>query len=274
MKTIENETDTYGLGYGTELTSIFSNRTLEKQCAYLTPCLEKGMRVLDVGCGPGSITLGIAKKVTAEGSVVGVDIDEGQLKRGRYLAEKENISHLSFINGNVSHLPFPDSSFDITHMSGLLCQVDNLVVALDEIRRVTKPGGIIACREPIFECYIIYPDSGLFKESIRLATYAVNSLGSDFNLGKKLKSIFTEEYFSSTSFSLSCESQISSAAVQRLCNSLLEDWDSSPWSQYIRENNLADEDTIASYIQAIKEVSQSPHAILSIPWGEAVCKLH
>lgn len=201
--------DVYPLGYGDTITKIFSNRSAKDQCAYLLPDIKPGMNILDVGCGPGSITADFAELVGKTGSVIGVDINEHQLKSAYQLSEKRQLKNIHFNYANIMELPFDDQTFDLCHTSGVLCQINDPLNALIELKRVTKPGGLIAAREPIFECYIIYPDDHLFQQSIRQATQAVNSLESDFNLGKKLGYLFSQAGLMDVRLSASCESQTS-----------------------------------------------------------------
>lgn len=264
------EEDLYALGYGDTITTIFSTRTAKNQCAYLLPYIKPGMNILDAGCGPGSITADFAELVSDQGSVMGVDIDEYQLTSAYELSQKRKLKNIDFKNANIMELPFEDDTFDVCHTSGVLCQIKDPFQALNELRRVTKMGGLIAAREPIFECYIIYPDDIIFKESIRQATVAVNSLDSDFNLGKKLGYLFFQAGLKDIMLSASCESQVSQAAVKAVCDSLLEDWATAPWSQYIREHRMVDEATIKHYLKAIKAFPDLPGAFLSIPWGQVI----
>lgn len=264
------KTNKYGLGYGKSITAVFSERRVRDLCSYLMPHINSGMKILDVGCGPGSLTADFAEIVTNKGSVVGVDIDKNQLHCARALSQKRGLDNATFKLADIMNLPFEDDTFDISHVSGVLCQIKDSLSGLKELKRVTKPGGIVAAREPIFECYIIYPDNEVFKESIKLATLAVNALDSDFNLGKKLKTLFNKANFSKVSITVSCETQATQTKVKNVCDSLLEDWRSSPWSQYIQEHKLVDKKMISQYLKATLDFSEHPDAFLSIPWGQAI----
>lgn len=262
--------DIYSLGYGEEITSIFSNRSAIKQCAYMLPYIQPGMKGLDVGCGPGSITADFADLVLPQGTIVGVDVSEHQLEHARQLAKTRQLENIHFKLATIMKLPFGDQTFDFTHVSGVLCQIADPLAGLKELKRVTKPGGFVAVREPIFECYIIYPDDEVFKESIKIATHAVNALKSDFNLGKKLKSLFYQANVENIVVSATCESQANLAEIKKVCQSLQEDWHSAPWSHYIRKHQLASEAQISQYLQAIQRFANHPEAFLSIPWGQGI----
>ena len=103
-----------------------------------TPHLRPGMRVLDCGCGPGSITVGFAQRV-APGEVVGLDIRPEAVEQARALAEERGVANVSFEVGSAYELSYPDQSFDAAFASALLQHLTAPVDALKEIHRVLKP---------------------------------------------------------------------------------------------------------------------------------------
>lgn len=104
------------------------------------------MKILDVGCGPGSITIDFAKYVTL-GHVVGMDTEAAAatLAKARAQAVKEGMHNVEFLSGDALALPFPDNSFDVVHSHQVIQYVDNPVLFFEEMRWVVKPGGYVAC---------------------------------------------------------------------------------------------------------------------------------
>jgi ubiquinone/menaquinone biosynthesis C-methylase UbiE len=121
-------------------------RTLENSCAYVLPHIKPDMKILDVGCGPGNLTCDFAKLVP-EGSVIGLDRSEDIISQARELAESKGITNVSFTEGNIFSLDYPDNEFDIVHAHQVLQHVGDASTAVREMRRVTKPGGIVASRD-------------------------------------------------------------------------------------------------------------------------------
>src|SRR6185503_5237822 len=107
------------------------------------------MRVLDVGCGPGTITLGLAQLV-APGEVVGIDLQPSLIERARALAATREQTNARFEIADVYGLPFADECFDAAFGNGVLMHLAEPVRALAQIRRVLRPGGIIGIRDPDF----------------------------------------------------------------------------------------------------------------------------
>jgi ubiquinone/menaquinone biosynthesis C-methylase UbiE len=120
--------------------AVFSRRSADFATLFV-PHLRPGMRLLDCGCGPGSITLGLAERV-APGEVVGIDSRPEAIAEACALAAERGDRNLAFEVASVYELPFPDASFDAAFASALLQHLAAPVDALKEIRRVLKPGGI------------------------------------------------------------------------------------------------------------------------------------
>ena len=121
-------------------------RTAANSAGYLIPHIKQNMTILDVGCGPGSITVDLARLVP-QGHVTGIEYVPDPLEQARSLASAQKITNVSFQTGDIHSLEFPDDTFDIVHAHQVLQHVADPVRGLREMRRVAKPGGIVACRE-------------------------------------------------------------------------------------------------------------------------------
>ena len=118
-------------------------RTLEDDIPELVPFLKPGMKVLDVGCGPGTITLGVAEVVNP-GKVVGIDASPGYIDTARELAAQvEHPVNVTFQVGDSHRLDFPDETFDVVFSHTVLHFFLDPVMALKEQRRVTRKGGYV-----------------------------------------------------------------------------------------------------------------------------------
>ena len=131
-------------------------RTVRNSATYLIPHLRPGQQVLDLGCGPGTITIDLARLV-APGTVVGLDNDPAPLGPARADAQRQGVSNVSFAVGDVHQLNYPDATFDIVHAHQLLQHLMEPVAALEEMRRVCKPGGYVAARDADFAAMTWYP---------------------------------------------------------------------------------------------------------------------
>ena len=117
---------------------ILNRRTLERDHRRLLDLLRPGMSVLDVGCGTGAITAGIARKVGPQGSVLGVDRDEVLLASAR--KEHGGIHNLSFENQDALSVPF-EYRFDIVTAARTLQWISQPDQAIARMSKAAKPNG-------------------------------------------------------------------------------------------------------------------------------------
>ena len=101
--------ETYTPGCTNNAVEFMARRTADSHAAFFLPHLRPGMRLLDCGCGPGGITVGLAQRVRP-GEVTGVDMGGAQLERAREHASAAKV-HVTFREASVYSLPFPDADF-------------------------------------------------------------------------------------------------------------------------------------------------------------------
>ena len=158
-KFTETSTPSYTMGYSAGYVQTLSRRSAATHAAHLLPHLKSGLRVLDFGCGPGTISVGLAKAVEP-GELHGIDPEESQVDMARAAAATGEQDNATFHVGDVADLPFEDDWFDIAHCHAVLGHIPETQTALAEVKRVLKPGGIISSREAILASSFFEPDPG------------------------------------------------------------------------------------------------------------------
>lgn len=133
-------------------------RTAADSAAYLLPHLREGASVLDVGCGPGTITLDLAEAVGG-GHVIGIEPVEEPLVEARRNAAARGDARTTFVRGDVYELPWRTGTFDVVHAHQVLQHLTDPVAAVREMARVTRPGGLVAVRDVDYASMIWHPES-------------------------------------------------------------------------------------------------------------------
>lgn len=142
------------------------SRTAQNSAGYLLPHLRPGMKLLDVGSGPGTITCDLAGLV---GEVVALEQGDAALALTLAEATRRSVENVTGRIGDVHHLPFDDDSFDVVHAHQVLQHVSDPIQALREMARVTRPGGLIAARDSDYSMFTWAPAAPALEEW--LATY-------------------------------------------------------------------------------------------------------
>lgn len=112
--------------------------------------IKEGMKVLELGCGSGAFTTFVARAVGDEGNVFALDIQPKmleQLKNKLKRTENRDIKNIVPVEGNAYELLFEDNYFDLVYTITVLQEIPDKINALNEIKRVLKPNGILAVTE-------------------------------------------------------------------------------------------------------------------------------
>lgn len=185
MSKQSNSSDVYTHGHHESVLRSHSSRTAANSAAYLIPHLTPGLRVLDVGSGPGTITADFARLV-APGEVLGLDRSPEVVAAATALAAEQQLSNLSFDTGDIYALEFADNTFDVVHAHQVLQHLTDPVAALREMKRVTKPGGIVAVRDADFHGMSWYPELPELTEWMALYQQVARHNQAEPDAGRRL----------------------------------------------------------------------------------------
>jgi SAM-dependent methyltransferase len=176
--------DTYTHGHADAVLQSHRWRTAENSAAYLLPSLRAGLSLLDVGCGPGTITVDLAARV-APGRVVGIDVSEEPLAEARGLAERSGVP-VTFEVGDVYRLAAADDAFDVVHAHQVLQHLTDPVAALREMARVCRPGGVIAVRDVDYAATAWFPTDPGLDRWLDLYQRVARRNGAEPDAGRRL----------------------------------------------------------------------------------------
>ncbi|MDZ4287004.1 MAG: methyltransferase domain-containing protein, partial [Prosthecobacter sp.] len=183
----------YTPGHALEAVAFMSRRTAGTHAAFALPFFRAGMRILDCGCGPGSITMGIAERVMP-GGVTGIDLSGSQLTQARDRAATLGV-RAEFYEADAYNIPFQASSFDGVFSHALFEHLASPHEALRELYRVLKPGGFIALRSPDWGGFVLQPLDSDLAQTLAAYQEMQRANGGDVYAGRKLPAWLAEAGF-------------------------------------------------------------------------------
>ena len=261
----------YSMGYSEEFLRLLARRSAEKVAFHLLPHLRPGMKLLDVGCGPGTISVGLAEAV-APGDLYGIDIEASQVAMAQAAAQAgagEGNAH--FQVADVTGLPFEDNTFDVVHCHAVLMHVPNLAQALAEVRRVLKPGGMVSAREGIAASHFFEPDpQGRLRQAADVFARLLAARGGHPDLGKTLKGDLLQAGFHHVRPTASFE-PFSDEDDRAFFQDFVRGWFLSPkMKDPAIRYGIATEQDFAAWGQALEDWQANPGGFATFAWGEAV----
>lgn len=177
--------ESYTPGHTSNASDFMAKRSLQSHGQFFLEHLTPGVSVLDCGCGPGTITLGISKAVHP-GPVVGVDFGASQIERATARATTEAVANATFRVADCYNLPFEDNAFDRIFSNALLEHLSDPVCALKELHRTLKPGGVIGVCSPDWGGFLLAPPSAELACAVEAYTSLQTRNGGDVHVGRKL----------------------------------------------------------------------------------------
>jgi 2-polyprenyl-3-methyl-5-hydroxy-6-metoxy-1,4-benzoquinol methylase len=176
--------DTYTHGHAEPVLQSHRWRTAENSAPHLLPVLRPGLDLLDVGCGPGTITVDLAARV-APGRVLGLDLSPDPLDEARDAAARAGVA-VDFAVGDVYALDLPDDTFDVVHAHQVLQHLTDPVAALRELARVCRPGGVVAVRDVDYATFTWFPANPGLDRWLEVYYGVARANGAEPDAGRRL----------------------------------------------------------------------------------------
>ncbi|ABL03090.1 methyltransferase domain-containing protein [Mycobacterium ulcerans] len=247
-------------------------RTVANSAGYLSPHLRAGLSVLDIGCGPGTITVDLAARV-APGTVTAVEPTDAALNLGRAEAQRCDVSNVAFVTSDVHALDFPDDVFDVVHAHQVLQHVADPVQALREMKRVGAPGGLVAARDADYAGFIWYPQLPALDHWLQLYQRAARANGGEPDAGRRLLSWARQAGFADIT---------PTGSMWCYATDEMRAWWGGMWADRILRSDLsaqllgsgmASAADLEAISQAWRDWAAAPDGWLGIPNGEILCRV-
>lgn len=259
--------DTYTHGHAEAVLRSHRWRTAENSAPHLLPHLRPGLDLLDVGCGPGTITADLAARV-APGRTVGMDRSDDVVAAARASFPDGP----TFVVGDVYGLDAADASFDVVHAHQVLQHLTDPVAALREMRRVVRPDGVVAVRDSDYAAFTWDPP--LLELDRWLAVYRAVARGNDAepDAGRFLKGWALDAGFSSVT--VSCSVWTYATPEERA-------WWGGLWADRITTTTLADQavagghatrDELSAMADAFRSWAAEDRGVFLVPSVEILAR--
>jgi ubiquinone/menaquinone biosynthesis C-methylase UbiE len=246
-------------------------RTAENSAAFLLPHLRPGQSLLDIGCGPGTITTDLARLV-APGPVVGLDASPDVIAQAEEHAAEVGLENVRFEVGDLFNLGYDDDSFDVVHMHQVLQHLTDPVSALVEARRVIHPDGVLAARDGDFGAFTWSPADPALDRWMELYLAITTQNGHNALIGRELLGIaqragFTEVTVSSSNWTYADPESRA--------------WWGGLWADRIRYSRIADQavsyglssaDELEEIAQAFLRWAASDDGVFMVPHIEILAR--
>ena len=261
--------DPYTHGHHASVVSRHARRTAERDAARLLPHLRPGMRLLDVGCGPGSITAGLARAV-APGEAVGIDVSADVLDEARAHAADAGVTNVRFEAANVYALPYESGSFDVAHAHQVLQHLAAPVDALVEMRRVLRPGGLAAVRDADYATMTAWPRAASIDRWLAVYHAIAARNGVDPDAGRRLRGWMLEAGYRDVEVTASVELMADPAVAADWGRSWAERALQSNFRAQALEYGVATEAEITAIADGWRAWAESPDAFFMFVQVECI----
>jgi SAM-dependent methyltransferase len=246
-------------------------RTAENSVSYLLPHLQEGMRLLDVGCGPGTITMDLADLVGPSGRVTALDNTEEALGHAREEASRRGTTNVDFVVGDAQALDLPNDEFDVVHAHQVLHHLDDPPRALREMRRVCRPGGLVAARDADYGGMLWYPADPELAEWRALYQQVARASGGEPDAGRHLLAWAHAAGFAAATATASTWCYASPPDREWWGGSWAERVTSSEFAQRAVARGVAAPADLARLSSAWRRFAASDDGWFMVPSGEILC---
>jgi ubiquinone/menaquinone biosynthesis C-methylase UbiE len=255
---------TYTHGHHESVLRSHTWRTAENSAGYLLPHLRAGMSLLDIGCGPGTITTDLARLV-APGQVIGLDASADVVTQAESHAAASGLTNLRFEVGNLFSLAYDDARFDVVHAHQVLQHLVDPVAALDELGRVLRPGGTLAVRDGDYGGFRWAPDDARLNRWLELYLAVTAHNGHNALIAPALLRLAHDAGF---------EQVTVSSTNWTFADPESRAWWGGLWADRIRYSRfaeqaiaygLSDPEELAALSQAFLDWAASPDSVFIIP---------
>ncbi|MGY5766473.1 methyltransferase domain-containing protein [Brachybacterium sp. DNPG3] len=257
----------YTHGYGDAVLDSHRQRTAANSAAHLLPHLRAGQRLLDLGSGAGTITADLARIVGPE-NLIALEVAEESAEITRAELHRQGLDEVEVVVGDGHDLPFADASFDVVHAHQVLQHVPGPVRMLAEMRRVTRPGGLVAARDADYEGFRWFPEVPGIARWMELYLRAARANGGAPDAGRRLLAWAHEAGFVEVTASASVDLQATPATRAAWAATWAGRITTAPFADQLDREGWADADDRDALARAYLAWADDPDGWFTVLHGE------
>jgi len=247
---------------------LMRNRSAAEYADFVLPSIGSRDRVLDVGCGPGSITIGLAQ---VAGHVTGVDVEDAEFADARAYAAEHGLDNVEFLEGSIYELNAPGASIDVCTLFSMMETLDAPLEGLAEVRRVMKPGGMIGASSIEYGGLILHgPGEPLLRRfyELRLKLWEAQGDVHPYR-GRELRGLLLAAGFErveavTTYLSYGSEERVRTFGLGRAAD-CRDEW----YVDGLMDHGFTDQVEVDALERAWTTWAESPDSFAAFAWGRA-----
>jgi ubiquinone/menaquinone biosynthesis C-methylase UbiE len=264
-------------GHHASVLRSHSWRTVDNSCPHLIPYLTNpALKILDVGCGPGTITTDLATRVP-EGIVIGIDPSAEVIEKAKNHAEEKGVTNVRFVVGDVFNWNTIDGveegAFDVVHAHQVLQHLQDPLGAMKELKKLTRIGGVVAVRDVDYSAMNNYPEHPGMRKWLDLYLAVAKSIKCDPNIGKRLHAVAMEAGFPRSDIDASVGTWLFSTPEERefWCGLWADRTVKSDFKDRVLESGLGTEADLEEISQTWREIEKREDGWFLVINGQIIC---
>jgi len=247
---------------------MVASRSARVYADFLLPHLTRDLHLVDVGCGSGELSLELAAEV---GRLTGIDEDTAEIASARAAAAASSVGNADFEVGDAYALGLPDDGVDAVLGHSVLEALDRPGDALDEMRRVLRPGGIVAVASVEYGGLVLAgPDAPLLRRFYEIRERLWLAEGADPYLGRELRGLLIGHGFTRVRASTTYVCYGDEAAVREFglgrADDCVDDW----YVESAQRHGLATPHDLERMRHAWLTWADSPSSYAAFAWCRAL----
>ena len=267
-----SQPDTYTHGHQAAVLRAHRWRTAENSAAYLLSHLRPGQRLLDVGCGPGTLTADLARLV-APGPATGIDVVASVVGDAEAYAREAGATNATFVAGDFRDAGLEPASFDVVHAHQVLQHLRQPVPALAAMARLAAPGGLVAAREADYSAMTWAPDDARIARWLEIYLAVTRRNGAEPNAGRWLLRWAHAAGLAEVTYSTSTWTFATTADRAYWGGQWAERCIASSFAEQAVAYGVATAGEMAAIAEGWREWMQEPDAVFVVVHGEILARV-